>query len=411
MNLKKRRNIGTIGHIDHGKTTTTSAITEVISSTYKLSKKLSYDDIDKAPEEKQRGITINQTTVKYETPEVTVIHTDCPGHADYVKNMITGASQMDCAIVVVDASQGPQPQTKEHINLIAKMGTIEQIFVFLNKMDIADPDLAELALEEVLDLLKIYNFKRENIFVFKGSALAALAGDAAYRQVFLDMINKLAELPEPKRKTDQPFLLPVDKSYSIKGRGTVLTGCIEKGIVKLMDNVQLINSNDNTSINTTVTGIEAFKQPLESAQAGDNVGILLRGLENTNDYRGSILCFSGSVKTFKKAIVEILVITEKEGGRHSFIQTGYRPQFFIRTGDFTGSVVLEKNGSGFLHPGDTAKVLIEFEKGVPIEENLNLIVREGGKTVAAAIVEKVFVGTEEDNAYLAGIFETNKIKK
>jgi len=396
--FKKHINIGTIGHVDHGKTTLTAAITRVLSKKFSGNTFLAYDQIDNAPEEKARGITINQRTIRYETTNYEYSHVDCPGHADYVKNMITGTSQMDIAILVVSAADGVCPQTKEHVILAKQIG-IKNIVVFLNKCDmVGDEDFIEFAKEEVDDLLKKYGYTIPNEFFFKGSALKALEGEEKYQKVIEDMFTTIEEkIPAPTRKNDEPFMMYIDHKFSITGRGTVVTGCIEQGKVKLNEEVELVGGTSSKTV--VATGLQAFKKDFSELETGWNVGILLRGVKMEEVERGMVLAAPKTIKTYKKITAEIYLLKKEEGGRHSPIVSGYRPQFFIGTGDFTGTLTL-KGGAGAavnagaeevttLFPGDNASIDVEFHTFVPIKVGQQFVVREGGMTVLAGKVSSV----------------------
>lgn len=383
---KPHINIGTIGHVDHGKTTLTAAITVTLASAFQGNKAFAYADIDNAPEERARGITINQRTIKYETDKVEFSHVDCPGHADYVKNMITGTSQMDVAILVVSAPDGVCPQTKEHIILAKQIG-VKNVVVFLNKCDMVDGDYVELAKEEVKDLLKAHGYNLPEEFYFMGSALKALEGDATNRQFILDMIDVIStKIPLPQREIDKPFLMYIDHTFSIMGRGTVATGCIEKGKIKLNEEVQLIGGKFEPRT-VVATGLQAFHKDFDVLEAGWNVGILLRGIKMEEIERGMVLCATGTVKTYKKVKAEVYLLKKEEGGRHSPITSGYRPQFFIGTGDFTGAVTLDTGE--ILLPGEHASVTIVFQDSVPLNIGQQFIGREGGITVFAGKITSV----------------------
>ena len=385
---KPHINIGTIGHVDHGKTTLTAAITATLAAEFKVegNKAFGYSDIDNAPEEKARGITINQRTIKYVTDKVEFSHVDCPGHSDYVKNMITGTSQMDVAILVVAATDGVCPQTKEHVILAKQIG-VKNIVVFLNKCDMVDLDYVELAKEEVKDLLKSHGYNLPDDFFFMGSALKALEGDAANRQVILDMIDTVStKIPLPVREIDKPFLMYIDHKFSITGRGTVATGCIDRGRIKLNEEVELIGGGfENKKV--TATGLQAFHRDFTELEAGWNVGILLRGVKMEEIERGMILCATGSIKTYKKMKAEIYLLKKEEGGRHSPITNGYRPQFFIGTGDFTGSIKLDK--AEILLPGEYSSITVDFQDLIPLNVGQQFVVREGGMTVCSGKITAV----------------------
>lgn len=385
---KPHCNVGTIGHVDHGKTTLTAAITKVLSK-FGGAEAIAYDQIDKAPEERERGITISASHVEYETANRHYAHVDCPGHADYVKNMITGAAQMDGAILVVSAADGPMPQTREHILLARQVG-VPAIVVFLNKVDMVDdPEIVELVEEEVRELLSKYGFPGKEIPVVRGSALKALEGDTS--DIGEKSILKLMEavdsyIPTPKREVDKPFLMPVEDVFSISGRGTVVTGRIEQGIVKVGDEVEISGFVD--TVKTTVTGIEMFQKTLSEGQAGDNVGLLLRGVKKEDVRRGQVIAKPGSIKPHKKFKAQIVVLSKEEGGRHSPFFTGYRPQFYFRTTDVTGVVTLPA-GREMVMPGDNVEVEVELLSPVAMEKELKFAIREGGKTIGAGIVSQI----------------------
>jgi len=381
-------NVGTIGHVDHGKTTLTAAITKVMAER-NGGEALGYDQIDKAPEEKARGITINTSHVEYNTKNRHYAHVDCPGHADYVKNMITGAAQMDGAILVVSAADGPMPQTREHI-LLAKQVGVPYMVVFLNKADMVDdPELLELVEMEIRELLTKYGFPGDDIPIVTGSALKALEGDKG--PLGEEAIVKLAEtmdsyFPEPKRETDKPFIMPIEDVFSISGRGTVVTGRIERGIVKVGDEIEIVGLKDTQL--TTCTGVEMFRKLMDEGKAGDNVGVLLRGTKREDVERGQVLAKKGSIKPHKKFEAEIYVLSKEEGGRHTPFFAGYRPQFYFRTTDVTGSVTLPE-GVEMVMPGDNVKVTIELISPIAMDEGLRFAVREGGRTVGAGVVTKI----------------------
>ncbi len=382
---KPHVNIGTIGHVDHGKTTLTAAITSTLAAVGKA-QALSYDQIDKSPEEKERGITISTTHVEYETDKRHYAHVDCPGHADYVKNMITGAAQMDGAILVVSAADGPMPQTREHILLARQVG-VPALVVFMNKVDMVDDaDLLELVEMEIRELLSKYEFPGDNIPIVKGSAKLALEGDAS--DLGRPAIMKLMEacdayIPEPIRATDKTFLMPVEDVFSISGRGTVVTGRVERGIVKVGDEVEIIGIRP--TVKTTVTGIEMFRKLLDEGQAGDNCGVLLRGTKKEEVERGQVLAKPGSVKPHKKFKAEAYILTKEEGGRHTPFFNGYRPQFYFRTTDVTGVVTL-KQGTEMVMPGDRVELDVELIAPIAMEKELRFAIREGGRTVGAGVV-------------------------
>jgi len=383
---KPHVNIGTIGHVDHGKTTLTAAITNTLADKGFAQKK-SYADIDAAPEERERGITINTAHVEYETEKRHYAHVDCPGHADYVKNMITGAAQMDGAILVVSAADGPMPQTREHILLARQVG-VPALVVFMNKVDLVDDEeLLELVEMEVRELLSYYDFPGDEIPVIKGSAVKALDGDAAQRE----NINKLmdavdAYIPEPERPIDKTFLMPVEDVFSIEGRGTVCTGRVERGIVKKMEEVEIVGIRDTQK--TTVTDIEMFRKLLDEGRAGDNVGLLIRGLKKTDVERGQVIAKPGTVKPHKKFNSEIYVLSKEEGGRHTPFFSNYRPQFYFRTTDVTGSIKLP-DGVEMVMPGDNVTLEVELINSIAMEPTMRFAIREGGRTVGAGRVATI----------------------
>jgi len=384
---KPHVNIGTIGHVDHGKTTLTAAITMTMAKKYGGAAK-SYADIDSAPEEKARGITINTAHVEYATANRHYAHVDCPGHADYVKNMITGAAQMDGAILVVAATDGPMPQTREHILLARQVG-VPALVVFMNKIDIADPELADLVEMEVRELLSKYNFPGDDIPIVKGSALAAVEGTNA--ELGENAIVKLMDevdryIPTPTRDVDKSFLMPVEDVFSISGRGTVVTGRIERGIVKVGEEIEIIGIRDTTK--TTVTGIEMFRKLLDEGQAGDNAGILLRGTKREDVERGQCLVRPGTVKPHTKFRCEVYILTKDEGGRHTPIFKGYRPQFYFRTTDVTGAITLN-DGVEMIMPGDNTSFGVELIAPVAMEKGLRFAIREGGRTIGAGTVSDI----------------------
>ena len=389
---KPHVNIGTIGHVDHGKTTLTAAITTILSK-HGGATATKYDEIDKAPEEKERGITINTSHVEYETENKHYAHVDCPGHADYVKNMITGAAQMDGAILVVSAADGPMPQTREHILLSRQVG-VPYIVVFLNKVDMVDDDeLIELVEMEVRELLSEYEFPGDDTPIVAGSALKALeCGCASEDCEWCGPIYKLmAEvdnyIPTPERATDRPFLMPVEDVFSITGRGTVATGRVERGTVKVQDNVEIVGLNDSPR-NVVVTGVEMFRKLLDQAQAGDNIGVLLRGVQRTEIERGQVLAKPGSIKPHTHFKAQVYVLTKEEGGRHTPFFNGYRPQFYFRTTDVTGVIDLPE-GVEMCMPGDNIEMTIKLITPIAIEEGLRFAIREGGKTVGAGAVASI----------------------
>ena len=384
---KPHVNIGTIGHVDHGKTTLTAAITKVLSQTGGATF-TAYDMIDKAPEERERGITINTAHVEYETANSHYAHVDCPGHADYVKNMITGAAQMDGAILVVSAADGPMPQTREHILLARQVG-VPAMVVFLNKADMVDdPELLELVEMEVRELLSAYDFPGDDIPVVVGSALRALEGDASYEQKIRDLMAEVdAYIPTPERDTDKPFLMPVEDVFTITGRGTVATGRIERGMVKVGDTIEIVGMQEKAK-STVVTGVEMFRKLLDQAVAGDNIGALLRGVDRKDIERGQVLSKPGSIHPHTKFKGEVYVLTKEEGGRHTPFFNGYRPQFYFRTTDVTGNVALPE-GTEMVMPGDNITMDIELITPIAIEPGLRFAIREGGRTVGAGVVTAI----------------------
>lgn len=383
---KTHINVGTIGHVDHGKTTLTAAITQYLAKK-NMADALKFEDIDKAPEEKERGITISITHVEYQTDKRHYAHIDCPGHKDYIKNMITGAAQMDGAILVVAASDGVMPQTKEHI-LLARQVNVPAIVVFLNKVDaVDDPELLDLVEMEIRELLNKYEFPGDKVPIVRGSALKALEGDEKAQEALGELLKQLDEyIPEPKRPLDQPFLMPVEDVFSIKGRGTVVTGRIERGKVKVSEEIEIVGLKDTKK--TVVTGVEMFRKSLDEGQAGDNVGILLRGTEKDEVERGQVLAKPGSVKPHTEFEAELYVLSKDERGRHTPFFTGYKPQFYIRTTDVTGEVTLPK-GVEMVMPGDSVKVTAKLIASVAMEEGLRFAIREGGLTVGAGVITKI----------------------
>ena len=384
---KPHVNIGTIGHVDHGKTTLTSAITTVLSKKGMAEKK-EYSDIDGAPEEKARGITINTAHVEYETENRHYAHVDCPGHADYVKNMITGAAQMDGAILVVSAADGPMPQTREHILLARQVG-VPKIVVFLNKVDmVTDPELIELVEVEVRELLSKYGFDGDNAPIVKGSALKALNGDPDGEKAILELMKVVDEyIPTPVRDVEKPFLMAVEDVFTISGRGTVATGRIERGVVNLNDEVEIVGLNEESK-KTVVTGIEMFRKSLDRGEAGDNAGLLLRGVDKKDIERGMVIAKPGSVTPHTDFEAEIYVLKQEEGGRHSPFFTNYRPQFYFRTTDVTGAVKLPE-GKEMAMPGDNLTISVSLISHIAMEEGLRFAIREGGRTVASGVVTKI----------------------
>jgi elongation factor Tu len=388
---KPHLNVGTIGHIDHGKTTLTAAITKVLSSK-KLAQFTAFDQIDKAPEERERGITIAIAHVEYETPNRHYAHVDCPGHADYIKNMITGAAQMDGAILVVGANDGPMPQTREHILLARQVG-VPSVVVFMNKVDMVDdPELLDLVELEVRDLLKKYDFPGDDVPVIRGSALKALGcgcgkDDCPNCKPILDLMAAVdSYVPQPARETDKPFLMPIEDVFSISGRGTVVTGRVERGKVKVGEEVAIVGFKDTTK--TVVTGVEMFRKLLDEGQAGDNIGVLLRGLKREDVERGQVLALPGSITPHTKFEGSVYILTKEEGGRHTPFFSNYRPQFYLRTTDVTGIVTLPE-GTEMVMPGDNINIVGELITPVALEQGLRFAIREGGRTVGAGVVSKV----------------------
>src|SRR5574340_1477386 len=385
---KPHVHVGTIGHVDHGKTTLTAAITTILSKKFGGAAK-KYDEIDNSPEEKARGITINTSHVEYETDKRHYAHVDCPGHADYVKNMITGAAQMDGAILVVSAADGPMPQTREHILLARQVG-VPALIVYLNKVDMVDdPELLELVELEVRELLSRYEFPGDDIPIVKGSALMALEGKQP--EIGHESILKLMQavddyIPQPQRPKDQPFLMPVEDVFSISGRGTVVTGRIERGVIKVGEEVEIVGLRPTAK--TTVTGVEMFRKLLDQGEAGDNVGCLLRGTKREEVERGQVLCKPGSVKPHTKFKAEAYILTKEEGGRHTPFFTNYRPQFYFRTTDVTGTVQLPE-GTEMVMPGDNVSMTVELIAPIAMDEGLRFAIREGGRTVGAGVVASI----------------------
>ena len=389
---KPHVNIGTIGHVDHGKTTTTAAITKYLSLLGKAQYE-AYDQIDGAPEEKARGITINTAHVEYETDKRHYAHVDCPGHADYVKNMITGAAQMDGAILVVSAADGPMPQTREHILLARQVG-VKYIVVYLNKCDMVDdPELLELVEMEVRDLLSSYDFPGDDIPIIKGSSLKVLEStstdpnDAVYAPMkeLMDAVDSY--IPTPERPVDQPFLMPIEDVFTITGRGTVVTGRVERGTVKLQDEIEIVGLS-NESKKTVVTGVEMFRKLLDQAEAGDNIGVLLRGIQREEVERGQVLAKPGTIHPHTKFTAQVYVLTKEEGGRHTPFFTNYRPQFYFRTTDVTGVIELQA-GTEMVMPGDNVDMTIELITPIAIENGLRFAIREGGRTVGSGVVSEI----------------------
>ena len=387
---KPHVNIGTIGHVDHGKTTLTAAITYVLAEKG-LAKKTSYDSIDAAPEEKERGITINTAHVEYETANRHYAHVDCPGHADYVKNMITGAAQMDGAILVVAATDGPMPQTREHILLARQVG-VPKIVVFMNKVDLVDDaEMLELVDMEVRELLSSYGFDGDNASIIQGSALKALEGDTTYTAKIVELMDACDnDIPEPVRETDKPFLMPVEDVFTITGRGTVATGRIERGVINTGDPVEIIGmmKEGEKPLTSTITGVEMFRKILERGEAGDNAGLLLRGIEKEQIRRGMVICKPGSVKPHKHFKCSVYVLSKEEGGRHTPFFNGYRPQFYFRTTDVTGDVKLPANVE-MVMPGDNIELEVKLLNTIAMEKGLRFAIREGGRTVGAGQVTEI----------------------
>ncbi len=386
---KPHVNIGTIGHVDHGKTTLTAAITTVLNKRLGAGQVMSYDNIDKAPEERERGITISTSHVEYETENRHYAHVDCPGHADYVKNMITGAAQMDGAILVVSAADGAMPQTREHILLARQVG-VPNIVVFLNKADMVDDEeLIELVEMEVRELLSEYEFDGDNTSVIVGSALKAIEDpDGPWGDKIMELMEAVdRDIPEPEREIDKPFLMPVEDVFSITGRGTVATGRVERGVIKTGDNVEIVGLQDEPR-EVVVTGVEMFRKVLDEAQAGDNIGALLRGVQRDEIERGQVLAKPGTITPHTKFEAEVYVLTKEEGGRHTPFFDGYRPQFYFRTTDVTGEIRLQE-GVEMVMPGDNAKFTIELITPIAMEEGLRFAIREGGRTVGAGVVTKI----------------------
>ena len=390
VRTKPHVNIGTIGHVDHGKTTLTAAITKVLAEKVSgnADKVKSFDQIDNAPEEKERGITINTAHVEYETEKRHYAHVDCPGHADYVKNMVTGAAQMDGAIVVVAATDGPMPQTREHI-LLARQVNVPRLVVFLNKCDSPDVDaeMIDLVEMEMRELLDAYEFDGDNTPIIRGSALGALNGVPEWEDKVMELMNAVDEwIPLPPRAVDQPFLMPVEDVFSITGRGTVATGRIETGVVKVGDKVEILGLGEEKE--TTVTGVEMFRKLLEQGEAGDNVGLLLRGIEKTEIKRGMVLCHPGQIKPHTTFKASIYVLTQKEGGRHTSFRNKYRPQFYIRTMDCTGEITLPE-GTEMVMPGDNVEITVTLIYPVAINVGLRFAIREGGRTVGSGQITAI----------------------
>ncbi len=383
---KPHVNIGTIGHVDHGKTTTTAAIATVLSK-HGNSKAMKYEDIDNAREESDRGVTINISHIEYETEKRHYAHIDAPGHADYIKNMITGAAQMDGAILVVSAPDGPMPQTREHILLARQVG-VPSIVVYLNKCDmVEDAELLDLVEMEVRELLSKYQYPGDDTPIIRGSSLKALEGDATYEGKIMELMDAVdSYIPTPERPIDKPFLMPVEDVFSIKGRGTVVTGRIERGIVKVNENIEIVGIHATKT--TVVTGVEMFRKQLDEGQAGDNVGLLLRGIEKNDVERGQVLAKPGSITPHTEFEAEAYILNKEEGGRHTPFFTGYRPQFYIRTTDVTGNVALPA-GVEMVMPGDNTKMTVKLINPIALEEGGRFAIREGGRTVGAGVISKI----------------------
>ena len=385
---KPHVNVGTIGHVDHGKTTLTAAITKVLSKQPgNETKVMDFYDIDNAPEEKERGVTINIAHVEYETDKRHYAHIDAPGHADYIKNMITGAAQMDGAILVISAADGPMPQTREHV-ILARQVNVPAIVVFLNKTDtVDDPEIIDLVEADVRDLLKKYKYPGDEIPIIKGSALKASEGDAEAEKQILELMKAVDDyIPEPKRDVEKPFVMPIEDVFSIKGRGTVATGRVERGKLKVNGEVEIVGLKETTK--TVVTGLEMFRKTLDETVAGDNVGVLLRGVEKNEVERGQVLAKPGSVKPHTEFEAEVYILSKEEGGRHTPFFTGYKPQFYIRTADITGDVTLPE-GIEMVMPGDSAKMKVKLIQPVAMEDGWRFAIREGGSTVGAGVITKI----------------------
>lgn len=393
VRTKPHMNIGTIGHVDHGKTTLTAAITSVLAKKG-LAQAKSYADIDSAPEERQRGVTINLSHQEYETEKRHYAHIDAPGHADYIKNMITGAAQMDGAILVVAATDGPMPQTREHI-LLAKRVNVPKLVVALNKCDMVDDaELLDLVEMEIRDLLTKYDYPGEEVPIVRVSALKALEGDATWEAKIQELMDKVDEyFPTPERVLDKPFLMPVEDVFSIKGRGTVATGRIDRGICKVGEEMEVVGMGKDKK--TVVTGVEMFRKQLDEGQAGDNVGLLLRGIEKDDIERGQVIAKPGSIKPHTEFEAEVYVLTKEEGGRHTPFFSGYKPQFYLRTTDVTGDIKLPE-GVEMVMPGDNAKMTVSLIVPVAMEEGLNFAIREGGKTVGAGVITKILADAKPE---------------
>ena len=383
---KPHINVGTIGHVDHGKTTLVSAMTKYLEGKG-LAKHMAFEEIDNAPEEKERGITISISHIEYETEQRHYAHIDCPGHADYIKNMITGAAQMDGAILVVSAADGPMPQTREHL-LLARQVNVPAIVVFLNKTDLVeDEELLELVEVEIRELLNKYKFPGDEIPIIRGSALKALDGDAEAVKSIEELLKAVDDyIPTPERELDKPFLMPIEDVFSIKGRGTVVTGRIDRGVIKVNEEIEIVGIRETEK--TVVTGVEMFKKSLDQGQAGDNVGLLLRGIERGDVERGQVLAAPGSIKPLTEFEAEVYILSKEEGGRHTPFFSGYRPQFYLRTTDVTGAVTLPE-GTEMVMPGDNVKMKVKLITPVALEEGLRFAIREGGHTVGAGVMSKV----------------------
>jgi len=385
---KPHMNIGTIGHVDHGKTTLTAAITTVLSKQPgNATEPLKFDQIDSAPEEKARGVTINISHLEYETEKRHYAHIDAPGHADYIKNMITGAAQMDGAILVISAADGPMPQTREHV-ILARQVNVPALVVFLNKCDaVDDPEIIDLVEADVRELLKKYEYPGDEVPVIRGSALKALEGDSEYEKKILELMKAVDDyIPDPVREVDKPFLMSVEDVFSIKGRGTVATGRVERGKLNVNEEVEIVGLKDTQK--TTVTGLEMFRKTLDSTEAGDNVGVLLRGIEKDQIERGQVIAKTGSITPHTEFEAEVYILSKEEGGRHTPFFTGYKPQFFVRTADVTGEVTLPE-GIEMVMPGDSAKMKVKLIQPVAMEDGLRFAIREGGSTVGAGAITKI----------------------
>ncbi len=383
---KPHLNVGTIGHVDHGKTTLTAAITTVLAKSGKAKAK-AYDQIDNAPEEKARGITINTSHSEYESEKRHYAHVDCPGHADYIKNMITGAAQMDGAILVVSATDGPMPQTREHILLARQVG-VPSIIVYMNKVDqVADTELLDLVEEEIRDLLTKYDFPGKDTPIIRGSALKALEGDAANEETIIKLVEALDDfIPDPVRETDKPFLMPIEDIFTIEGRGTVVTGRIERGVININEDIEIVGIKPTSK--TVVTGIEMFNKQLDKGMAGDNAGLLLRGVKKEEVERGQVLAKPGSITPHTEFEAEVYILNKEEGGRHTPFFKGYKPQFYVRTTDVTGEVILPE-GQEMVMPGDTVTITVKLITPIALEEKGKFAIREGGRTVGAGVVVKI----------------------